>query len=274
MEDIHALLLEIRDNQNKIISRLDVLEKSNQAIQDRVGRVERKVFNGAIKKVFRIPELVEKILCYLQNRDLLRVQGQSQFKNVTDGSIKLQRKLFFAPDPEYSGLQILNPLLFKKNSNRNPEKMFLYQLMPQAHEQPSDSDPGGVWSVRLSGVPGPERKCGSVDYGEYIHYTRRGVVAGTGELWFWFTSTDCQNVSWDISEAEEKRMEEKVVSSWRKMLLIKTPREIHWEGVDGCAGKGIIKAGTRLGDLVMPGSKLDLEAIGGIEIAKDGEADD
>lgn len=77
MDDIRTLLVEIRDNQNMLIRRLDNLESqvsaSHKRTNQRIEQLERKLLHGAVKEVFRIPELVENILSNLDIYDLLRL---------------------------------------------------------------------------------------------------------------------------------------------------------------------------------------------------------
>lgn len=54
---------------------------------------------AAASRVFAIPELLEKILLYLPERDLLLTQRVNKaFRNVADSSLHLQRKLFLRAD--------------------------------------------------------------------------------------------------------------------------------------------------------------------------------
>ena len=56
------------------------------------------------EQVFLLPEILETILLYLPQRDLLLSQRVSRnFQDTIDGSIRLQRALFFAPDWNLQG---------------------------------------------------------------------------------------------------------------------------------------------------------------------------
>lgn len=50
-------------------------------------------------KLINIPELLEMILLCLSARDVLRLQQVAQIKAVTDGSLRLRRKLSLEPEP-------------------------------------------------------------------------------------------------------------------------------------------------------------------------------
>lgn len=83
--------------------------------------------------VFSIPELLEKILLYVPERDLLLSQRVNQtFRNVTKHSPQLQRKLFYTADT-YQERDLLrelkwNPLLHAfhpyKRSNTSIRRRF------------------------------------------------------------------------------------------------------------------------------------------------------
>lgn len=99
--------------QTQILDRLNKLEKAQSALGGKIDAVAigtRAVTAGA--RVAVVPELLEAILLNLGTRDLLFAQRVSRgFKTTIDGSVKLQRALFFLPEPAY-GEPRLNELIF------------------------------------------------------------------------------------------------------------------------------------------------------------------
>lgn len=94
-------------NQAKMMARLESLETNQQAL--------RKIFTGtSCHRVINTTELLEEILINLPVQDLLLSQRVSKhFKAVIDGSIILQRALFFLPEPIH-GAPRMNEILVSK----------------------------------------------------------------------------------------------------------------------------------------------------------------
>lgn len=63
-------------------------------------------------RLINITELLEKILLYLDERNLLRLQQVSQVKAVTEGSIHLQRKLFLKFEEPDGSLPQMSEAIF------------------------------------------------------------------------------------------------------------------------------------------------------------------
>jgi hypothetical protein len=60
---------------------------------------------SSASQVFRIPELLELVLLHLAQRDILLAQRVSRsFRQTIEGSLRLQRALFLAPDWKLEGL--------------------------------------------------------------------------------------------------------------------------------------------------------------------------
>lgn len=76
---------------------------------------------SAAAQVLRIPELLEKILLSLPQKDILVSQRVStSFRHTTLGSIRLQRALFFAPDWNLEG-RTFDPYKANNRPGQKPE---------------------------------------------------------------------------------------------------------------------------------------------------------
>lgn len=94
-------------------------------LADLVSHVTARVMashtESAAQQVFRLPELLELILLSLPQRDLLLSQRVSNsFLQTTQGSVRLQRALFFAPDWNLEGRQF-DPYASHNRPGRKPE---------------------------------------------------------------------------------------------------------------------------------------------------------
>lgn len=79
---------------------------------------------SATKRTLHLPELLEQILTNLPQRDLLLAQRVSKAFNLTiSASPKLQRALFFAPDPSLpaSPITYLNPKTGATSAHTKPQ---------------------------------------------------------------------------------------------------------------------------------------------------------
>ncbi|KAF2770613.1 hypothetical protein EJ03DRAFT_326239 [Teratosphaeria nubilosa] len=77
---------------------------------------------SSINQVFRLPELLELILLNLPQRDILLCQRTSRnFRQTVEGSIRLQRALFFAPDWNLRGRSNDPYAATNRSDRRKPE---------------------------------------------------------------------------------------------------------------------------------------------------------
>lgn len=256
MDDIRGLLLEIRENQQTLLSRLDNLESqvstSKKDVKHRIEQLERKLLHGAANEVLRIPELVENILCNLDITDLPLLQQQSHFKNVIDGSLALQRKLFLAPDSETSIAKAeLNPLIFNAKTADHTSVVF-NKLAPALLESSALG-----WKRRNQLVlrdgdksKGQNRRSDRLVGVSLLSLKNMLWVDGDG-FQFLLQPLQLRNQS-QKGLASECEMH----GSWKKMLLVQPPQEIRWQYNDWVGSSGVIPAGTKMEDLVVDVTKL------------------
>ncbi|KAM0722642.1 hypothetical protein Q7P37_002083 [Cladosporium fusiforme] len=79
---------------------------------------------SATTRTFHLPEILEQILTNLPQRDLLLAQRVSRaFQDTITASPKLQRALFFAPDPHLpsSPITYLNPATGTTSAHTRPQ---------------------------------------------------------------------------------------------------------------------------------------------------------
>lgn len=94
---------------NKIVDRLRLLTITMESVET------------SIEQVFRLPEILEIILLHLPQRDLLLSQRVCRsFRRTIQGSIRLQRALFFAPDWNLEG-RAFNAYARNNMPGRKPE---------------------------------------------------------------------------------------------------------------------------------------------------------
>lgn len=254
MGDIRALLLEICDDQKALITRLDNLESqvrtSNKDVKQRIAQLGRKLLHGAVHEVFRLPELVEQILVHLDIRDLLRIQPQSQFKTVINSSLALQRKLYLVPETRDSAARPeLNPLLFDPRPVRQTNAFF-NKLKPAHIEKIARGwERSHSIILRIEGKVHDHKRRSDRILGITPIRLDVAVVEDNDEVHFELRQPRLSN-----APQEELAEDGTQDGSWRKMLLVQPPREIHWVAVDLPRASGTIRAGTTMEDLIEEGT--------------------
>ena len=86
--------------------------------------VPRGIESAAVH-LFRLPELLELVLLYLPQKDILLSQRVSRsFRNTISGSVRLQKALFFSPDWNLEG-RTFNAYANNNRPGRKPENNVL-----------------------------------------------------------------------------------------------------------------------------------------------------
>ncbi|KAK3719910.1 hypothetical protein LTR37_004033 [Vermiconidia calcicola] len=80
-----------------------------------------EIAGPAVEEVFRLPELLESVLLHLSQKELLLSQRVSRsFRNTIQGSVRLQKALFFTPDWKFE-CRAFNAYASRNHPGRKPE---------------------------------------------------------------------------------------------------------------------------------------------------------
>lgn len=171
-------------------------------------------------RMIRITELLEKILLHLNQRDLLRLQQVVQIKAVTEGSIQLQRKLFFKFEKPDGSLPHMSEAIFG-----GPDP-FINKLTPILA--------GPEYSMSLALQPGKTmpsffafgyKLLLTFQHGNFY----RGEDGTHVEMVFRGVSVENREHAVEMGVLRKKPISEAVrEGSWRKMLLIQPLSKITW----------------------------------------------
>ncbi|KAK5113028.1 hypothetical protein LTR85_011050 [Meristemomyces frigidus] len=153
---------------------------------------------SAVNEVFRLPELLELILMSLPQKELLLCQRVSRnFRGTVQGSIRLQRDLFFAPDWNLEGRVLDAYSVSNRPARLKPENnRLLLRVYPGVYPT--------VTLVIVNDAPTPNE----------LAIGRRG-----GEQWSWdvcisFPADKTPNCNPAVDYPE---------ASWRRMFLSQPP---------------------------------------------------
>lgn len=178
----------------------------------------------AATRTFALPELLEQILLHLPQRDLLLDQRVSRpFHNTISSSPKLQRALFFAPDPflPSSPITYLNPTTGTTSAHTRPQNnRLLLRAFPGVYPTVSPvlvNLPPSREDLNL-GRPGPESW--SWDLCISFPATGSALPAETS------AATAYEGASWRrmfLSQPPCKQLH--LVRRWRKNPMVAIERE-------------------------------------------------
>ena len=272
VDDVIYLLRDISDNQAKILERLDHLEAGQEqlgnkfiAVQQSVTRM-RRVFSGCSEQAFfDLPELVERVLLYMPWRELLRLQQVSLFKDATDRSYALRRKLFLPPqalvNPRRKEPLRASPLMRDYDDDDEMEcwtaPTFFDKLRPAIAWE--DSKPKLVLHAGQR-FELPKNTCCYVVRVDYLDVQQCTFKAQDHA----HLRLDAVTVE-SVAEAEREgfpmaRPYRPARESWHDMCLTVPSCDIEWTAFDPIGGRqnlqGTIKAGTTFGDLLAEGKRL------------------
>lgn len=239
-EEMYQIVKKIQRTQEDILARLDHIESGQQDVKAQQEALTAKLertnkdceckyqhllftkYNPAGMRMIETFELLEKILLELSMFDLLRTQRVSKrFLEVIEGSVALQRTLFFTSEPA-PGKQSVNPLwtdpLFIANASlsidydRDGELVFMNDQMKKSDNHShlevttaalqKNAHGRLLLDLRLRG----ERWTGSMEYG----CTCRCKVH----------SSECQSCSTHTLKP----------GSWSRMYLCQPSVPIEWDG--------------------------------------------
>jgi hypothetical protein len=200
----------------------------------------------AATRTFALPELLEQILLHLPQRDLLLAQRVSRpFHLTITSSPRIQRELFFAPDPflPSSPITYLNPTTGRTSAHTRPRNnRLLLRAFPGVYPTVSPvlvNLPPSREDLNL-GRPGPE----SWSWDLCISFPATGQAETS-------VATAYEGASWRrmfLSQPPCKQLH--LVRRWRRNPMVAIQRaegitmgDFVWEVSKGAAGNGVWSQG-------------------------------
>ncbi|KAK4547127.1 hypothetical protein LTR36_001348 [Oleoguttula mirabilis] len=237
-DDVRAIretLSQMQSSQTEILERLGHLEHAQseaaghhnslvthtghmiRQLNDRVAGLDLQGYKLARDRALAVTEILESILVELPMRDLLFAQRvDKRFQSVIQSSQKLQRALFFLPEPVGTEPHI-NPLLSHSKS--------LDKFPPFYYANFLDGSPPHVITALDRNIA-QVRLRQEIDHRLLCMMLRQDTV-GSYKLFLWFCPVkESSSLNQPMTQKMECSSDVAGVASWRRMVLCQPPPSV------------------------------------------------